>query len=227
MHRLTFHFYTSYGRFIPVNLWARQPQADKNMSNRLYRQAKYVGSYRSCAEIPSMGHEVAFAGRSNAGKSSAINTLCDQNRLAHTSKTPGRTQCLNLFELGNDKAIMDLPGYGFAKVNAKERQAWAHMIENYFYERSCLAGLVIVMDARHPLKETDWQMVEFADHKGIPIHVLLTKADKFKQQEAAAKLKFVRTQLPFASVQLFSSLKKRGVNDLANVLNEWLELSAS
>ncbi len=194
------------------------------MSNRLYRQAQYVGSYRQHEDVPSTQFEVAFAGRSNAGKSSAINALCDHTRLAHTSKTPGRTQCLNLFSLGEERAMMDLPGYGFAKVNVKERQAWGYMMQDYFKHRQSLVGLVVVMDARHPLKETDWQMIEFADYQGIPIHALLTKADKLKQQEAASQLRFVKSQLPDASWQLFSSLKKRGVNDLANVLNHWLDL---
>lgn len=197
------------------------------MLNQLFRQATYVGSYRSYTQMPIRLKEVAFAGRSNAGKSSAINTLCDHKRLAHTSKTPGRTQCLNLFDLTLDCGLVDLPGYGFAKVNAKEQDAWGVMIEGYFKKRDALAGLVLVMDARHPFKPTDQQMIDFAAFQEIPVHIILTKADKLSQSEASVTLRWVQSQLDSNSTcQLFSALKKRGVDELALKVLEWLELSA-
>ncbi|VAW70538.1 GTP-binding protein EngB [hydrothermal vent metagenome] len=173
--------------------------------------------------------EVAFAGRSNAGKSSALNTLCDQKALARISKTPGRTQLINFFALDEQRNLVDLPGYGYAKVPEKVRRQWQQLMEDYLGGRAQLRGLVVIMDIRHPLKDYDVQMLEWCDHMRISVHVLLTKADKLKRGAASQQLLMVNRQITErgfdVSVQMFSSLKKTGLEDLQRVLNGWFELS--
>lgn len=175
------------------------------------------------------GFEVAFAGRSNAGKSSAINTLTHQKQLARSSKTPGRTQMINFFTVGNDNhRIVDLPGYGYAAVPESMKIKWQKELEEYLVSRQSLAGLVLMTDIRHPLKYFDEQMLHWAKDGGLPVHVLLTKADKLKRGAQKATLLDTKKQLqalglPF-SIQLFSALKKQGIDELAGVLGEWLHL---
>ena len=172
------------------------------------------------------GPEIAFAGRSNAGKSSAINTLVGHTRLAFVSKTPGRTQLINYFTLVRGGFLVDLPGYGYAQVPIEVRKAWAGLIERYLKERESLAGLVLIMDARHPLTPLDWNMIEWFSVSGKPMHVLLTKADKLTRSAQAATLADVRRQLSGmgdqVSVQLFSSLKKTGVEEAEAAVAPWL-----
>jgi GTP-binding protein len=174
------------------------------------------------------GAEVAFAGRSNAGKSSAINALTQQNALARTSRTPGRTQLINFFTVMNDESrrLVDLPGYGYAKVPEAVKIEWQKHLSDYLRGRFSLRGLVLLMDVRHPLTEFDQMMLDYADQRGIPVHILLTKADKLKRGPASAALQKVRSRLKewedLVSVQLFSSLKRDGVDILSQKLDQWL-----
>lgn len=173
------------------------------------------------------GLEVAFAGRSNAGKSSALNVLVNQKSLARTSKTPGRTQHLVFFELDDLHRLVDLPGYGYARVSPKIQQLWRATMEDYLSNRQALKGIVLVMDVRHPLKEYDQQMLLWCDHSNMPVHILLTKADKLKRGPAQSSLLKVRKHLeglPNTTVQLFSSLKKQGVDEARKQVLTWLEL---
>lgn len=172
--------------------------------------------------------EVAFVGRSNAGKSSAINTLAGKTRLAYVSKTPGRTQHLNYFSVAPDRYFVDLPGYGFAKVPEDVRKQWEVLLGPYLQSRAQLRGLVVIMDSRRPLTEMDWQMLDWFAPTGRPVHVLLSKADKLSRQEQTKTLRQVKTDLASlgcpVSVQLFSSLKRSGVAEAAAVLKGWLGL---
>lgn len=171
------------------------------------------------------GWEVAFAGRSNAGKSSAINTLANHTRLAYTSKTPGRTQHINYFSLGANRYLVDLPGYGYAQVPPAVRAHWEGLLSRYLQTRDALCGLVVIMDARHPLTELDERMLEWFAPTGKPVHVLLTKSDKLSRQQAMQTLNRVRlylaTHYPHCSVQLFSSLKKAGRDEAEAVIAGW------
>lgn len=174
------------------------------------------------------GKEVAFAGRSNAGKSSAINTLTRQNALARISKTPGRTQLLNFFEIDEQRKFVDLPGYGYAKVPLAVKKKWHKMMENYLHNRDALCGIVLVTDVRHPLTEFDIQMIDWCEYSKLPLHMLLTKADKLNYGAAKNTLLKVQRELGErdvdVSLQLFSSLKKTGVDDVHQVLDQWFEL---
>jgi GTP-binding protein len=170
--------------------------------------------------------EVAFAGRSNAGKSSAINTLTRQIALARISKTPGRTQLLNFFEIDDQRRIVDLPGYGYAKVPLAVKKKWHQMIESYLGKREALCGIVLMMDVRHPLTDFDLQMIEWCKNTQLPLHILLTKADKLNF--GAAKNTLLKVQREIAEVdvtiQLFSSLKKTGIDEAHQVLDDWFGL---
>lgn len=196
--------------------------------NRYYRQANFLISAGKAKQFPSGGSEVAFAGRSNAGKSSAINTLCDNKGLARTSKTPGRTRLVNFFELDEEHRLVDLPGYGFAKVPVAMKNEWQKLMTQYLSEQQALSGLVVIMDIRHPLNDYDWQMLEWCGHYQLPAHVLLTKADKIKrgaQQNSKLKTqKLLKDAGIDASVQTFSALKKTGLDELVIKLNGWLNL---
>jgi GTP-binding protein len=194
----------------------------------LFRAARFeISSARPQDLPPSMGAEIAFAGRSNAGKSSAINTLVGHTRLAFVSKTPGRTQLINIFRMNNGAALVDLPGYGYAKVPEAIRKAWVRLLEEYLSERESLIGLILIMDSRHPLTPLDQQMLGWFAPTGRPIHVLLTKSDKLTRGPAMQTLAKVRKELaawgPNITVQLFSSLKKTGVEDVEKVVGGWLE----
>lgn len=195
------------------------------MSN-IYRQAHYTISATQLSELPEdTGIEVAFAGRSNAGKSSAINTISDQKSLARISKTPGRTQMINFFTIDDERALVDLPGYGYAKVPEKMKIRWQQTLGRYLETRKSLKGLMLMMDIRHPLKEFDLQMVKWANNAELPVHILLTKADKFKHGTAMASLHSVEAELRKlnlnAGVQLFSSLKKTGKEQAIDQLDRW------
>ena len=190
-----------------------------------FRIARYLISAHQLKQLPTdRGIEVAIAGRSNAGKSSAINTLTDQRSLARTSKTPGRTQQIVIFELDEDRRIADLPGYGYAKVPLKLKAHWRSVLERYFRTRECLRGVVLVMDIRHPMREFDQQMLAWCDAEDLPCHILLTKADKLKRGPAQSTLLKVRRELPdIASIQVFSSLKKTGLDEFVDKLSGWYE----
>lgn len=198
------------------------------MDNRYYRQAKFLISAAAKKQFPQgPGLEVAFAGRSNSGKSSAINTLCDIKGLAKISKTPGRTRLVNFFSLDEQRRLVDLPGYGYAKVPLAMKTEWEKLMEQYLQQEN-LRGLVIIMDIRRPMREFDLQMLDWCEHFNLPAHILLTKADKLKRGPAQASLLKVRKQLKqdgyHATVQTFSALKKTGLADLVKQLDDWLEL---
>ncbi len=198
--------------------------------NNFYRQARFLVSAAKLNQAPDdSGIEVAFAGRSNAGKSSAINTLCQQRGLARTSKTPGRTQLLNFFQLDDQRRLVDLPGYGFAKVKQSVKAQWQGALSDYLEQRKSLRGLVLMMDIRHPMREFDCQMLEWNLHQELQTHILLTKSDKLKWGAASSALLQVKRELEplgdFVSIQLFSSLKKQGVDEAHNKLDEWFDIS--
>jgi GTP-binding protein len=192
-----------------------------------YRGAQFLTSAAKLSQCPpDTGWEVAFAGRSNAGKSSAINSLTNNKKLAKTSKTPGRTQLINFFELSDCQRLVDLPGYGFAKVPLAVKREWTKQLEIYLQNRQCLRGLILLMDVRHPLQPFDRQMLGWALQASMPVHILLTKADKLKRGAAGTALLQVRAELKpqeeLTSVQLFSALKHEGHKELIAVLDGWL-----
>jgi GTP-binding protein len=195
-----------------------------------FASARFALAAHTLRQLPAdRGREVAFAGRSNAGKSSALNTLCHQASLARTSKTPGRTQQLVYFEVLPERFLVDLPGYGYAKVPEDLRAHWQAFINDYFRTREALAGLVVVMDSRHPLRDYDKQMLDFATARGLPAHALLTKADKLGRGEQAKTLAAVRKDLSAAygdtvGAQLFSSETKLGVDEARRVVRDWMGL---
>lgn len=195
-----------------------------------YSHARFMLSIPDPQQAPpDAGYEVAFAGRSNAGKSSALNALTQRKSLARTSKTPGRTQHLVFFELDGERRLVDLPGYGYAKVPEKVRRHWGLAMETYLSGRESLRGLVLMMDVRHPLTDFDTQMLQWCQHAGMPVHILLTKADKLKRGPAMSTLLRVQKTLaeqPNVSVQLFSALKHTGVEQARAVLDSWLALPA-
>ena len=198
----------------------------------LFVNAVFAISAEKLSDLPPpAGAEIAFAGRSNAGKSSAINTLAGRTRLAFVSKTPGRTQLINFFRLRNGAFMVDLPGYGYADVPDKVRRHWQSVLSAYLTRRESICGLVLIMDARRPLTDMDRQMLEWFGPTGKPIHILLTKADKLTRSEAASVLRATRDELaPWAdqvSVQLFSSLKKNGVEEAEKVIGGWLGSAAA
>ena len=197
----------------------------------LFQQAVFLTTVANLRDLPQDAvSEVAFAGRSNAGKSSAINTLAGRVRLAYVSKTPGRTQHLNYFTLAEGKYFVDLPGYGYAKAPAEIRAQWEGLIGPYLSKRNQLAGLVVIMDIRRPLTELDLRLIDWFRPTGRPIHVLLSKADKVSRQEQTKILRSVKAELAtwggaeLYSVQLFSSLNKTGVEEAEGVLAGWLGL---
>lgn len=199
----------------------------KAMTNP-YQQVQFLTSAAKLSQLPAdTGMEVAFAGRSNAGKSSTLNALCQQKGLAKTSKTPGRTQLINLFELDDQRRLVDLPGYGYAKVNLAVKKSWQATLSAYLEKRQCLKGLILIMDIRHPLKEYDCATLEWAVEAGLPVHILLNKADKLKCGAAKNVLLDVQKQLPNIdnlTIQLFSATKKIAVDELIQQLNQWYGL---
>ena len=193
------------------------------MSNYLATATYKLAAHLPRQLPPDTGREVAFAGRSNAGKSSALNAMCNQHRLAKTSKTPGRTQQLVFFEVAPERYLVDLPGYGYAQVPMDLKAHWQAFINGYFRDRQALAGLVVVMDIRHPLREFDLKMLEYAQARALPAHCLLTKADKLGRGAQGTALLTVRKQLgDTATVQLFSSQDKLGIDEARAVVTQWL-----
>jgi GTP-binding protein len=188
-------------------------------------RAQFHTSVAHLRDLPFSRAEVAFAGRSNAGKSSALNLLTRKNRLAFTSKTPGRTQLINFFELAPDTFLVDLPGYGYAKVPPQIKAQWEDLLSRYLQEREPLVGMVLIMDARHPLTPLDQRMLDWFTPTGKPVHILLSKADKLSNSEKALTLRKIKQTLaPFenVSVQLFSSLSRLGADEAAAVIEGWL-----
>lgn len=196
--------------------------------NTYYAQARYLTSAPTLTSAPpDEGREVAFAGRSNAGKSSALNALTRQRALARTSKTPGRTQLLNFFALDDGHRLVDLPGYGFARVPEAVKRRWQLAMADYLNRRCSLVGLILIMDLRHPLSPFDQQMLDGCQHSALPVHILLNKADKLKRGPALNTLHAVRRTLSGytqVSVQLFSATRPLGVDEAHAVLDDWLEL---
>lgn len=194
----------------------------------IFRHAAFEISVAQPSGLPaSNAPEIAFAGRSNSGKSSAINTLVGHTRLAFVSKTPGRTQLINLFRMKNGAALVDLPGYGYAQVPLAVRLQWQGLLEHYLTCRSSLVGLVLIMDSRRPLTELDWKMIGWFGSTGRPIHCLLTKSDKLGRQEQTKTLRETRAALAdygeHVTVQMFSSLKKTGMDEAEHIIGGWLD----
>lgn len=192
-----------------------------------YQLARYFISASTVEQCPPDNcREVAFVGRSNAGKSSAINVLTSQNKLARTSKTPGRTQLLNYFELAPERYLVDLPGFGYAAVPLEVKRKWHKQLEKYLENRKSLQGLVLLMDIRHPFKELDEVIVQWCQNAGMRLHILLTKADKLTHGAASNVLLQTRRSLSEhgerVTVQLFSALKNQGVDELRRQLDMWL-----
>lgn len=191
-----------------------------------YHKTHFLTSAPNIRALPEdTGIEIAFAGRSNAGKSTALNILTNQKNLARTSKTPGRTQLINVFEIEPSCKLVDLPGYGYAAVPEQMKIQWQKSLGEYLQKRECLGGVVILMDIRHPLKDLDQQMLEWAVSANLPVLLLLTKADKLSQSAVSKQVKMVREAiLPFqgdVQVEAFSALKKQGVENLARKLDFW------
>jgi len=196
--------------------------------NNPFRAARFLTSAHNASQFPSdVGLEVAFAGRSNAGKSSAINIIADQKKLAKTSKTPGRTQLINYFSISDHLRLVDLPGYGYAKVPIAVKNSWEKNIDTYLRNRLSLSGIVIIMDIRHPLTDFDKQMIGWLGETNLRAHILLTKADKLRFGAAKNGLLQVRKSLktlPNITIQLFSSKSKLGLNEARTALCEMLDL---
>lgn len=196
-----------------------------------YNQIRFL---KSAAEIhglpPNIGAEVAFAGRSNSGKSSALNAITGIGRLARTSKTPGRTQLINFFELDPARRLVDLPGYGYAKVPDAVKLKWQRVLSEYITTRECLKGIILLMDIRHPLTPLDWNMIEWGVSHDLSIHILLTKADKLKRGASQNILLQIRKELSgyedYITIQLFSAVKGTGIIEVQQKLDEWLNLEA-
>jgi len=191
-----------------------------------YQNAKFLISAASVRQFPvDEGAEVAFIGRSNVGKSSALNALTRQKKLARTSKTPGRTQLINFFQLDEQKRLVDLPGYGYAKVSESIRKNWQALIDEYLRKRNSLRGLILLMDIRHPMQPFEIQMISWTNRTKIPVHVLLTKADKLSYGARLNRLQQVRQAVAKLSdhvtVQVFSSLQKIGRDELHKQLDNW------
>jgi len=200
--------------------------------NPVYRRAKFLLAVQHTKQLPEdIICEVGFAGRSNAGKSSSINTITGIHSLARTSKTPGRTQQIVYFTLDAEKALVDLPGYGFAKVPPSVKKHWHELMESYFTNRKVLKGLVLVMDIRHPMREFDEQMLAWCKHSQTPVHILLTKADKFSNGAAKNEMLKVKKMLKEmdyddVTIQTFSSLKRTGAETVMDKMDEWLGYSS-
>lgn len=201
----------------------------KEILMNLFQNAKFFTTVNHLKDLPDTPAEIAFVGRSNAGKSSAINTLTNHVRLAYVSKTPGRTQHINFFELENGNFMVDLPGYGYAQVPEAIRAHWVKLLGDYLQQRRQLIGLILIMDSRHPLKALDIQMLDFFHITGRPVHILLSKADKLSKNDQIKTLAAVKKSLkPYTerqkiSVQLFSSLKKQGIDEVNQVVGSWFD----
>ena len=197
------------------------------MNKTYLNNAKFIGSYPSTEDLPAdQGSEIAFCGRSNCGKSSILNALTNNKKLAKTSKTPGRTQSINVFEIKSNSEfkIIDLPGYGYAKVSKKMRASWGQEIEKYLMTRQCLSALCIIMDIRHPLKEDDESLIDWCESKDLPMILLLNKADKLSKSQIAQTVSKATKELNKLSTKHFiipvSATKKTGINLLLEKINE-------
>jgi GTP-binding protein len=195
--------------------------------NPSYQQTRFLISvYDSRQFPPDEGAEAAFAGRSNVGKSSAINALCRQKGLAQISKTPGRTRTINFFSVDDDRRLVDLPGYGYAQAPVAMRRHWQGLIEHYLGRRQCLRGLMVMMDVRRPLTEYDWQLLAWCQQRDLPLHILLTKSDKLSRGAAKATVHATASRLRArgfdASLQPFSALKRQGLDEAHRILDAWL-----
>lgn len=191
-----------------------------------YQKAYFLLSVADVGQLPpDQGIEVAIVGRSNAGKSSVLNRITQSKKLARVSKTPGRTQMVNIFVLDEERRLADLPGYGFAKVPLAAKLKWQKTVNTYIEKRESLQGLIMVMDVRHPLKELDIKLLEYCDDRGLPVHILLNKADKLSKGAAAKTLQAVKAALSDyrnpITFQLFSALKGKGTTELHAVLDVW------
>ena len=213
-----------------ITIRGRDKASSSSTSLDLRRTSFLLGAARPKQFPVDDGWEVAVAGRSNAGKSSAINIITGIRGLARVSKTPGRTREINFFQVDPQRRLVDLPGYGYARVPIPVRQAWQRLIESYLVQRHCLRGVVLVMDCRHPLMEFDQQMLQWCLHEQLPVHLLLTKADKLSRGAATAVLHQVNSRLArefpstvSATAQLFSALKRTGVGEAQEMLAKWLE----
>jgi GTP-binding protein len=202
-----------------------------SMPTNPYVKAVFLKSAARVIHLPEdLGYEVAFAGRSNAGKSSALNCLTTMKHLARTSKTPGRTQLINLFALDEHRRLVDLPGYGYAKVPLSIKEEWQKHLAHYLEVRHCLRGLVLLMDVRHPLKDLDQMMVDWALQRELSVHLVLTKADKLSKSDVNNAVMKVRNHYGLVahlvSVQAFSATKKIGLEELITILNHWFDWQA-
>ncbi len=197
--------------------------------NPFYHAAKFMMSAPSLDYLPlDEGYEIAFAGRSNSGKSSTLNTLCTQKTLAKTSKTPGRTQLINLFQLDAQRRLVDLPGYGYAKVSRTTKERWQETLAAYLEQRQCLQGVFLIMDIRHPLKELDQNFIAWTTAQRLPLHILLNKCDKLSRNQAHQALIMVKNHLlyhPEASTQLFSAHAKTGLDEAYATMDRWLDIN--
>ena len=197
---------------------------------QLLAQAEFRSSAAQPRDLPpDTGNEVAFAGRSNAGKSSVLNRLCGRKQLARTSKTPGRTQLINFFSLSATASLVDLPGYGYAKASHTKQRQWTELLEYYFTNRQALKGIMLVMDIRHPLRDVDWSMLNWCMHYSCDVHILLNKVDKLSRNQAHQQLQYLENQLPSEanieiSSQTFSATAGSGVDQAIGKLAKWLEL---
>ena len=198
----------------------------------LLNQANFLTSAAKVEHLPTdTGHEIAFAGRSNAGKSSVLNRLCARRQLAKSSKTPGRTQLINFFSLSDEIRLVDLPGYGYAKTSQSKQRQWTALLEHYFAHREALQGTILVMDARHPMQNTDQAMLDWCIYHQCDIHILLNKSDKLSRHQGKVQLQSLSKSLktyPNARIsqQLFSALNGEGMDELAEKLTAWLRLSS-
>ncbi len=194
--------------------------------NTVYFSAEFESSASDPYHCPSSLVEVAFAGRSNAGKSSAINAITRNGKLARTSKTPGRTQLINHFSLKDDRYLVDLPGYGYAQVSKSQQKKWQAAMTQYLVSRDSLQGLILVMDIRHPLTDSDWQLIELQQRGHAGLHILLTKSDKLSKNQIAKSVSSVQSKLSEADIEAtlqdFSALKKQGIEDVHSILDQWL-----
>lgn len=209
------------------------PVVNEPASRIAFNSARYLTSATRLDQCPEdHGHEVAFAGRSNSGKSSAINAITRIGGLARTSKTPGRTQLINFFSLSTPGArLVDLPGYGFARVSRNTQQHWEKHLGDYLAQRQSLTGMTLIMDLRHPLTDFDAMLIEWCEERGLPLMMLLTKADKLKSNPARRQLDSVRRDLDGVGcverIQMFSALKGQGIEEARNHLSDWLLGTAS
>ncbi|RMH19227.1 MAG: YihA family ribosome biogenesis GTP-binding protein [Gammaproteobacteria bacterium] len=202
---------------------------------QLFRQARFLLSANSPKQFPDdSGYEVAFVGRSNCGKSTTLNALCQQKNLAKVSKTPGRTQMINFFQLDEQRRLVDLPGYGYAQVSRKKSGHWSQLLDRYCQSRHSLSGIVLIMDIRHPLKELDQILLDWAQTTGMPVHILLNKSDKLGRGEAN-RVRFEvsdfiakHTHPDVAKswdVQTFSAQKKQGLDEVYTLLKKWFRMA--